>query len=242
MRHGADPDHLAAIDGLTRIRPRATNGVWFALGHGLIVITLAVGLGTLIDQRWSLLGPCSLILVGAVNLWRLARPVQASVPTRWLGVQPFVVGMLLAIGFETASQLSALLLAGRTNAWVLGGAFASGMIAVDGIDGFLVASMQRLAAVRSARAVIGSRLLGAMVVVFAFGLGGAELAGFDVDAIALPLGVALFIGVVSIRIWVRSTSGMDRLPEGDRCVQAAPSNSISSANRIGNTFVSDTFV
>jgi high-affinity nickel-transport protein len=26
MRHGTDPDHLAAIDGLTRIRPRGTNG------------------------------------------------------------------------------------------------------------------------------------------------------------------------------------------------------------------------
>jgi high-affinity nickel permease len=36
MRHGRDPDHLAAIDGLTRLRPRATNGVYFALGHGLV--------------------------------------------------------------------------------------------------------------------------------------------------------------------------------------------------------------
>ena len=40
-----DPDHLAAIDGLTRIRPRAMNGVFFALGHGLVVILLAVGIG-----------------------------------------------------------------------------------------------------------------------------------------------------------------------------------------------------
>ena len=46
MRHGTDPDHLAAIDGLTRIRPRATNGVYFALGHGLVVISLAVGIVT----------------------------------------------------------------------------------------------------------------------------------------------------------------------------------------------------
>jgi len=37
--------HLAAIDGLSRIRPRAMNGVYFALGHGLVVLLLAEGLG-----------------------------------------------------------------------------------------------------------------------------------------------------------------------------------------------------
>src|SRR6516164_11866967 len=71
MRHGTDPDHLAAIDGLTRIRPRATNGVFFALGHSLIVMLLAVGLGHLLASRFAFVGPWSLILIGAVNLWRL---------------------------------------------------------------------------------------------------------------------------------------------------------------------------
>ena len=57
MRHGTDPDHLAAIDGLTRIRPRATNGVFFALGHGLVVILLAIGVGTYLQagsSSWGL--------------------------------------------------------------------------------------------------------------------------------------------------------------------------------------------
>jgi high-affinity nickel permease len=27
LRHGADPDHLTAIDGLSRIRPRTTRAV-----------------------------------------------------------------------------------------------------------------------------------------------------------------------------------------------------------------------
>ena len=44
MRHGKDPDHLAAIDGLTRIRPRLPNGVFLTLGHGLVVILLAPSL------------------------------------------------------------------------------------------------------------------------------------------------------------------------------------------------------
>jgi len=73
MRHGTDPDHLAAIDGLTRIRPRATNGVYFALGHGLLVILLAVGIGHFLASRFAFVGPWSLIAIGAVNLWRLVR-------------------------------------------------------------------------------------------------------------------------------------------------------------------------
>ena len=48
MRHGADPDHLAAIDGLTRIRPRASNGVYSASGHAIVMIILAGGMGRLL--------------------------------------------------------------------------------------------------------------------------------------------------------------------------------------------------
>lgn len=203
MRHGADPDHLAAIDGLTRVRPRAMNGVYFALGHGVIVMTLAVGLGQFLDERLTFLGPWSLILIGIVNLWRLLTPTRPTPAARFTIVQPFVLGMVLALGFETASQLSALLLAGRTNAWVLGTAFSLGMVLVDGADGYFAASMQRAAGAGGARAALGSRLLGVIVVVFAFGLGGAGLLGLDAEAIALPLGVALFCAVLSIRIWVR---------------------------------------
>ncbi len=38
MRQGTDSDHLAAINGLARIRPRVSNGLFFALGQGLVVI------------------------------------------------------------------------------------------------------------------------------------------------------------------------------------------------------------
>ena len=132
MRHGTDPDHLAAIDGLTRIRPRATNGVYFALGHGLVVILLAVGIGHFLAIRFAFVGPWSLILIGAVNLWRLVRG-SPRVPGKPIPViaQPFLLGMLLAAGFETASQLSALILAGQTNAWLIGAAFSSGMVLVQ---------------------------------------------------------------------------------------------------------------
>jgi high-affinity nickel permease len=36
MRHAVDPDHLAAIDGLSRIRPKATDGLYFAIGQRFV--------------------------------------------------------------------------------------------------------------------------------------------------------------------------------------------------------------
>ena len=69
IRHGTDPDHLTAIDGLSRIRPRSTNGVFFALGHGAIVTVLAAGVGHVLAGRIEFLGPWLLIAIGAVNAW-----------------------------------------------------------------------------------------------------------------------------------------------------------------------------
>jgi nickel/cobalt transporter (NiCoT) family protein len=205
MRHGTDPDHLAAIDGLTRIRPRATNGIYFALGHGFVVILLAVGIGHFLANRFAFLGPWSLILIGAVNLWRLLRgSPQAPVKAKPVIAQPFLLGMLLAAGFETASQLSVLILAGQNNAWLIGAAFSSGMVLVDGLDGYLAASTQRLAATGQTKAKAASQALGIMVVIFAFGLAGAELCGVDLTRIALPLGLSLFTIVLGIRIWART--------------------------------------
>lgn len=207
MRHGTDPDHLAAIDALTRIRPRSTNGVFFALGHGLVVLLLAIGIGHMLAGRFSFVGPWTLILLGVINLWRLMRgspPVQPM--KRPIVAQPFLLGMLLAAGFETSSQLAALILAGEHNTWPTGAAFAGGMMLVDGLDGLLAASTQRLAAMGQENAKAASRLLGVLVVIFSFGLGGAELMGVELDRFALPLGLALFAAVIGIRVWARSGS------------------------------------
>lgn len=210
MRHGTDPDHLAAIDGLTRIRPRSTNGVFFAVGHGLVVLLLAVGIGHVIAGRFSFVGPWTLILLGAINLWRLVRgSPPAPAAKRPIVAQPFLLGMLLAAGFETSSQLAALILAGQHNSWLTGAAFAGGMILVDGLDGLLAASTQQLAAVGQENAKAASRLLGVLVVVFSFGLGGAELAGVELDRFALPLGLVLFAAVIGIRVWARTSSRLD---------------------------------
>jgi high-affinity nickel-transport protein len=204
MRHAVDPDHLTAIDGLCRIRPRKANGVLFALGHGLVVTLLAAGVGTALAGRASFLGPWMLITIGAVTLWKVIRssPTPAAI-RRPIIAQPFLLGMLLAAGFETASQLSALVLADQTNPWLLGVAFSSGMVVVDGTDGYLATSTQTLAATGSVNARNASIWLGVLVVVFSFALGIIELFGFNFSRFALPVGLALFAVVIGFRVWAR---------------------------------------
>jgi len=205
VRHGTDPDHLTAIDGLARIRPRATNGLLFAVGHGVVVTLLAAGAGHMIAGRVAFLGPWMLILIGMVNLWKVVRPSPLPVAVqRPVVAQPFFLGMLLAAGFETASQLSALILADRANPWLLGGAFSCGMALVDGFDGYLAASTLTLAAIGQTKARTASRVIGVLVVLFSFGLGGAELLGVEMNPFALPLGLVLFAVVIGVRVWVRS--------------------------------------
>jgi high-affinity nickel-transport protein len=206
LRHGTDPDHLAAIDGLTRLRPRPTNGLFFAMGHGFVVVLLAVGVGQLLAKRLSFLGPWTLIIIGAINLWRLLSNSKTSVARRPVVGQPLLLGMLLAAGFETSSQLSALILAGEGNPWLLGAVFSLGMVVVDGMDGALAAATQRQAALGASRAITCSRVLGVIVVIFSFGLGFSELAGFELDRVALPMGIGMFVAVVGIRIWARMPS------------------------------------
>lgn len=102
LRHGFDPDHIAAIDNTTRKlvaengRPPVTVGFWFALGHSTVVVTvllLAAGLNVLANQItlerstltsiasvWGVLvSGVFLLLIGLINLvslqgiWRVFR-------------------------------------------------------------------------------------------------------------------------------------------------------------------------
>ena len=58
MRHGLDADHLAAIDGLTRLNQQRRAGVarycgaLFSAGHGAIVLGIAVAVGA-VTQCWT---------------------------------------------------------------------------------------------------------------------------------------------------------------------------------------------
>ena len=57
MRHGFDADHLATIDGLTRLTRRRGGafarwcGALFSLGHGAVVLAIAALVGSA-SERW----------------------------------------------------------------------------------------------------------------------------------------------------------------------------------------------
>lgn len=205
LRHGVDPDHLAAIDGLSRVRPSRWNGVAFALGHGAMVTLLAVGIGGVLARTVGPYTPWLLILLGFVNLWRLKAPAKPHHPSfsRFARSSPILLGVLFGAGFETASQLSALVLAADINPWILGVLFSAGMMLVDGVDGYLASRTQSQALAGGCRARRASRVLGVFVVVFSFGLGSAELLNLDVDQMALPLGCSLFVYLIALRVWSR---------------------------------------
>ena len=218
LRHGVDPDHLAVIDGLSRLRPSRWNGVLFALGHGALVTLLAVGVGGLLARSIGRFAPWFLIVLGLVNLWRLGSPAKTSHHgfSRFARTSPLLLGILFGAGFETASQLSALVLAADINPWVLGIAFSAGMVLVDGTDGYFASRTQREAFAGRRRALYASRALGIFVVLFSLGLGAAELWKINSDRFALPLGCALFACLIALRVWslrdpvlVASTASLD---------------------------------
>ena len=56
LKHGLDPDHLAAIDGLTRFnaqrRPKLSrwSGLLFSAGHGVVVTIVAIAVATVATE------------------------------------------------------------------------------------------------------------------------------------------------------------------------------------------------
>lgn len=133
LRHGFDADHLAAIDGLTRINLRRGRafapqcGMLFSLGHGIVVLAIAVAVGLAertqqvpawleLTGAWISIG--LLTLIGVINLRAVlgARSDEVVVPVavkgRLLGralqaghpLTVALVGMLYAVSFDTVSQ------------------------------------------------------------------------------------------------------------------------------------------
>jgi high-affinity nickel-transport protein len=203
MRHGLDPDHLAVIDGLSYIYPSRLNGILFAVGHGVLVTLLAVGVGSISARVIEPYAPWFLIIMGIVNLWRLCRPIAHKHRrlSRFPTTSPLLLGIIFGAGFETASQLSAFALVADINPWILGATFSGAMILVDGADGYLAAQAQRNSVVGNLRAVRASRILGVLISTFSFVLGGTELLKINLDGIALPLGCILFATLIVLRLW-----------------------------------------
>ena len=216
MKHGFDADHLATIDGLTRYNARRRPGLarycgtLFSLGHGAVVLAIALGVSGLASQwevpEWfgilgSLISIAFLVALGSLNLAAVLRagPDEVVQPVglkgRLLGnlrhashpALIALVGALFALSFDTLSQaaffaLTATQFGGWQHALVLALLFTFGMLLTDGINGLWIA---RLIARADQVALVASRVMGLVVsgvslLVAAFGV--AKLLSPAVDA------------------------------------------------------------
>ena len=213
MKHGMDADHLATIDGLTRYnganRPRLARfcGSLFSLGHGTVVLLIALsvsratrawqvpdwldGFGTLVSVVFLLaLGLCNLHAVLTARPGEVVRPVGfkgrllgglGRVSSPWLIA---LVGALFALSFDTLSQATLFaLVASRFGGWehalTVGLLFMLGMLLVDGMNGLWISRLIRRA---DRTAIIASRVMSLVV-------GGVSLlvAAFAIARWSLPL-------------------------------------------------------
>ena len=172
LRHGFDADHLAAIDGLAchnaATRPRLARlcGVLFSLGHGVVVVGVALSVSLLarawrvpqwLDSLGAWVSIGVLTLLALVNIaavlktpgdevarlsgWRsgvFARLLRAGSPLTVMGV-----GILFALSFDTVSQaalfaMTAAAYGGWRPALLLALLFTTGMLVTDGLNGWLI--------------------------------------------------------------------------------------------------------
>jgi high-affinity nickel-transport protein len=216
MKHGFDADHLATIDGLTRFNARARRswarycGALFSLGHGAVVLAIALGVG-LASEKWD--APqwleasgawISIVFLAALGLLNLQavlvtprHQIVAPVGLKGRLLGPLAraqhpalvatVGALFALSFDTVSQaalfaLTAAQFGGVAHALTLGLLFMLGMILVDGINGMWIS---RLMARADQLALIASRVMSlavSAVSLLVAALGAAKLAAPSFDA------------------------------------------------------------
>mgnify|MGYP001767507868 CR=1 FL=1 len=205
MKHGFDADHLATIDGLTRhnsrVHPAIARycGTLFSIGHGLVVIAIALGVSTAAGH-WSvpdwfgtlgaLISIGFLTALGLLNLHAVLRTEPHAVVQpvglkgRLLGrlrhashpAGVALVGALFALSFDTLSQaaffaLTATRFGGWQQALALALLFMLGMLLTDGVNGLWIARLIRRAdqTARLASRVMGLAVAGVSLLVAGFG-------------------------------------------------------------------------
>ncbi len=174
MRHALDVDHITSIDNLVRMHNAKKRARWvglgFSIGHILAVLSemllIIYVVGSTTSSKineisfWGgVIGAISLGVIGSVNIYSMKRwgktgsaILASKVVTRTHILGPlgsaFATGLVFGIGFDTATQISALSLTvvasaalGVQIALALVGFFGIGMIFVDTIDSIVVRSV-----------------------------------------------------------------------------------------------------
>ena len=171
IRHALDADHIIAIDNLVRLHGAGRNSQWvgagFSVGHmisvlaEMILIIYVVGNLTNVEQLSSLggvIGAIALGVIGALNIYSMKKwgitgsAILASKVLSRIGImKPFssalITGMVFGLGFDTATQISAITLSavasaslGVQVALIFAGLFAVGMVPIDTLDSFILRS------------------------------------------------------------------------------------------------------
>jgi len=213
LKHGFDADHLATIDGLTRFNARenprlaAYCGLLFSLGHGAVVMVIALAVSALalhapappwLETFGAWVSIAFLGVLGFLNINAVLRadPNQVVRPVGFKGrllgrlaraASPglvALVGALFALSFDTVSQaalfaFTATRFGGWQHALLLGLLFMLGMLVTDGVNGLWIS---RLICRADQIALVASRVMSLVV-------GGVSLlvAAFGAMKLALPV-------------------------------------------------------
>ena len=210
LKHGFDPDHLVAIDGLARSNRSRWNGLFFSLGHGVVVtlVGLVVAIAATewqapgwLEQLGAWISISVLLILGFANLMMVFRtPANRAVPLvgvrgRWFADQlartshpVFIasIGAAFALSFDTISHALVFSLTGASMAgWVfalaLGLVFTFGMVLTDALNGWWVAAMIQRADRRALRV---SRAMSVAIAFLCLAIAAGALAE---HALPLPL-------------------------------------------------------
>ncbi len=171
LRHGVDIDHITAIDNLVRLHNATKKSRWvgasFSSGHMTSVLAEMIFfiylVGGIINVNnlafWGgIIGAIALGTIAIVNIYSmkkwgknssaiLASKILAKTDMLGTSGSAFVTGLVFGLGFDTATQISAISLsaiasatAGVQVALSLAGFFALGMIPIDTLDSVLLRS------------------------------------------------------------------------------------------------------
>ncbi len=171
MRHALDVDHITVIDNLVRLHNAAKKsrlvGAGFSSGHMISVLAemifIIYVIGSLTTagnlQFWGgIVGAIALAAIGGINIYAIKKwgksgaATLASKVLNKVGIlgpvgSSFVTGLVFGLGFDTATQISAITMsavasatAGIQTALILSGFFALGMIPIDTLDSVVIRS------------------------------------------------------------------------------------------------------
>jgi high-affinity nickel-transport protein len=173
MRHALDVDHITAIDNLIRLYNAKKMARWigtgFSIGHMisvlaemlLIIYVIGSATSSKIDELslWGgIIGAVALVTIGVINIYSLKKwgktgsaILASKVSTNTDLIGPFgsslITGVVFGLGFDTATQISALTLSAVASATLgvqvalaLAGFFAIGMIPIDTLDSVVLRS------------------------------------------------------------------------------------------------------